>query len=755
MATTFPIRANTQPAVRDIDGLIAALRKTGKEAGMSEDEINNLTAATKKAGTEGAQNVNRISKEVGALQGAIGKVGTAMLTLFAVDRLKAFVKEVVNITAEFQRLEAVLTNTLGSKSEAQASLIQIQKLAATTPFSVREITENFVKLANRGVKPTMDELKKMGDVAATLGKPFEQVVEAILDISNSERWREIGLQSEKAGDKVRLTFRGVTQEVEGTVEGVAKAVTKFGEMNGVAGATDVIIKTIGGRMSNFEDTLNQVLTRIGNENSGLIKGFIDLAGAMLDVVNISLSDPIGEKALENAETYRTALKEAFDKFKAGEGSDAINAAIADNVKFTNEWRESVNELSTALSSLENYIKAGYQAEDFGRLTTQLELERRTLALLEEMTQEYIDRVRNATTASNELTKEQLAWLEKLKTAKFELSGQDEKMVAVYRQQNTEIEQQKKLVDELLGSLARINAAQEARDKANQLPDLSGAADGLEPEQTDQYKGPTAEELAAEKQNLELQTYNQAVALSNSLFEIKQNNYRRELDALRFRYEQEIFLAGDNEDAKAKIAQDFQKKQFEIQNRAAKLEQQQAIFSILVNQGPAIAKTLSGTPYPYSLPLILLVAAQFGLLLSNQRKMQPPRFAADGKYGIEGPGTTTSDSIPFMLSREESVVQAERSKRFKALLKPLIESDNFDWADARSIIDKQLPNAPAAAIIVGQTGSDSNELLHEMRATRKAIENKKETRFSFDEHGFGFWMGKQGEWTKYVKGRYRM
>ena len=30
MATTFPVRAETQPAVKDIDQLINALRKTGK-----------------------------------------------------------------------------------------------------------------------------------------------------------------------------------------------------------------------------------------------------------------------------------------------------------------------------------------------------------------------------------------------------------------------------------------------------------------------------------------------------------------------------------------------------------------------------------------------------------------------------------------------------------------------------------------------------------------------------------------------------
>jgi len=128
MSVTFPIRANTQPAVKDIDGLIAALRKTGKEAGMSEKEINDMVNAAKKAGTDGAAGVNKINKEVGSLTSSLRNVASGFATMIAVDKLIQIGQHVIHVRAEFEKLTAVLTNTLGSQSRAQDALRMIQRV---------------------------------------------------------------------------------------------------------------------------------------------------------------------------------------------------------------------------------------------------------------------------------------------------------------------------------------------------------------------------------------------------------------------------------------------------------------------------------------------------------------------------------------------------------------------------------------------------------------------------------------------------
>jgi phage tail tape-measure protein len=46
---------------------------------------------------------------------------------------------------------------------------ELQNLAASTPFSIDELTESYVKYVNRGIRPSMDEMTKMGDIAASQG----------------------------------------------------------------------------------------------------------------------------------------------------------------------------------------------------------------------------------------------------------------------------------------------------------------------------------------------------------------------------------------------------------------------------------------------------------------------------------------------------------------------------------------------------------------------------------------------------------
>src|SRR5690606_17010358 len=123
-----------------------------------------------------------------------------------------------------KKFEAVVTNTLGSKSAALVALGRINDFAKSTPCGVAELTNSFIKLANRGVEPTVKEMRAIADLSATLGKDFDQVIEAILDINNPERWKEIGVKAETAGDKVKLSLRDAKIEVDRDVRGAGDAV---------------------------------------------------------------------------------------------------------------------------------------------------------------------------------------------------------------------------------------------------------------------------------------------------------------------------------------------------------------------------------------------------------------------------------------------------------------------------------------------------------------------------------------------------
>jgi hypothetical protein len=245
----------------NLDATIDKLEKIG-----AVDSKNAKTFQTNNKATQSA--IDETSTKLGGFQKVLNNIGPVLAGAFAVQNIVSFGQKILETTAKFQKFEAVLTNTLGSKSEAQKALKAIADFAATTPFQVDEITDSFIKLANRGVKLTKSEMTSIGDVAASLGKDFGQVVEAIADVNNTERWNEIGIKATTVGNKVSLAFKGTTIEVDKTVAGVTSAIEQLGKLQGVAGTTAAISKTLTGQLSNLSDSFDQLLLSIGNRLQG-------------------------------------------------------------------------------------------------------------------------------------------------------------------------------------------------------------------------------------------------------------------------------------------------------------------------------------------------------------------------------------------------------------------------------------------------------------------------------------------------------
>lgn len=265
--------------------------------GNLEAKVKSATKGFDKLGKE----VDGVKKNIGkasgkggvGMAGAFAGLGPIIAGAFAVDQIIQFGKEVFDITARFQRFEAVLTNSLGSNSEAMRAMEMIQEFAANTPFSVDGLTDSFIKFANRGVVPTVNQLTNLGDLSSALGKDFDQLTEAILDVSNTERWNELGIKVKSAGDLMTGTFRGVTVEVARTEAGALQMAQAFGQMQGVAGGMEAISQTLGGQVSNLGDNFDALKLKIGNAFAGEGSGAINLVSKAVQFLT-DLVDPLVE-----------------------------------------------------------------------------------------------------------------------------------------------------------------------------------------------------------------------------------------------------------------------------------------------------------------------------------------------------------------------------------------------------------------------------------------------------------------------------
>jgi len=261
----------------EISADIKSLKKELEKAGLELKKFNNTTA---QASTDSVKNLNNIST-------AAKNLGGILAGAFAVSNILSFGKSVVNTTAEFQKLEAVLSNTLGSSSAAQLAMQSIVDFASKTPFSVNELTDSFVKLANQGFTPTVNEMRSLGDLASSTGKSFNQLAEAILDAQTGEfeRLKEFGIRASAEGDKVKFTFKGVTTEVQKTSEAMRGYILSLGNAEGVTGAMDKISKTLGGQLSNLGDNWTTLMKNIGDANDGILSKTVTILNDILSAWN--------------------------------------------------------------------------------------------------------------------------------------------------------------------------------------------------------------------------------------------------------------------------------------------------------------------------------------------------------------------------------------------------------------------------------------------------------------------------------------
>lgn len=308
-------------AKKDVKELEAAIETARQQMDVTELTVKQLTALQRdlinamKDSTKGSEEYNAAAQKLAEINPILAEVKEDMRGLgneaesqkgiwgqFKEDFTRAFSvvsvfeagaaiidfgKEVFEVTAKFEKYEAVLTNALGSQEEATKKMDDLQNLAASTPFSIDELTESYVKYVNRGIKPSMEEMTKMGDIAASQGKSFDQLTEAVLDATTGEfeRLKEFGIQAKKSGDEVQLSFKGTTETVKNTPQAINSALLKFGELNGVVGTMAITSKTLGGQWSNTQDSMDSLRRLIGTT-------FTPVFQALISVVNLSIASAI-------------------------------------------------------------------------------------------------------------------------------------------------------------------------------------------------------------------------------------------------------------------------------------------------------------------------------------------------------------------------------------------------------------------------------------------------------------------------------
>ena len=337
--------------------IVAQLKDFNKAMSELKSEVDGISKSVTKSNDESIASTKKMS-------GAFSEVGKTLASVFAVDQLISFGKSILATTVEFQKMEAVLTTSLGSNSAAKAAMDQIVNFASSTPFQVNELTDSFVKLANRGFVPTMEQMRQMGDVASSVGKSFDQLTEAILDAQTGEfeRLKEFGIKASAQGDVVQFTFKGITTEVAKSDKAIQEYILSLGNLDGVAGSMEAIAATTGGAISNLEDNITQLFKNIGDSSSGFINWFVkDLNNVISSLRNMG-------EIMELLNPFKTLAESSDD---AREYILRVNDSTDDTVRTVKDVASEFDNLSMSTlvagtsqtKFLNEMIRLGHSVED--------------------------------------------------------------------------------------------------------------------------------------------------------------------------------------------------------------------------------------------------------------------------------------------------------------------------------------------------------------------------------------------------------
>lgn len=320
---------------------------------------------------------------------------------------------------EYARFEATLRNATGSSEEAAKAMKMLQQLAKDTPASVSEWTESYIKLVNRGIKPTTDELTAMGDIAMSQGKDIDQFIEALLDAmtGENERLKEFGITASKNGKTTAYTFRGVTTEVQNTDMAIKNYILSLGKLQGVQGSMATQMNELAGLESNLGDQMESIYNKIGKKLEPAIKSFMGTLGKImgtisgyLDSTNEKFEDQIGK--VISLQTKLGPLLSRYDELKI-----KTNLSAAEQSELNSLIKEIARIVPSAVSEWNDYGEAisvnTEKAKEF------IETEKKRLAYINrgqiEETQSNIESYKKTVDIYTKLLKEGGKWKTDRKT----------------------------------------------------------------------------------------------------------------------------------------------------------------------------------------------------------------------------------------------------------------------------------------------------------------------------------------------------
>jgi hypothetical protein len=216
--------------------------------------------------------IDNTTKAFSSIKNSIFSVRTALLTIAS----SVVVKQIVDVTKEFEQLRTTLRFVTGSVEGGQRAFNQLKTLARQTQFSTAELSNAFVTLTNAGIEPTDELLKTFIDTASVTANSLDTLNDLTRLFAKGATGAGIGAQSlsQLAGKGIPV-FQILEKELGLTRTQINKfAEDADGSKEILSALERGLSQTFGGASAERAGDLGIVIKNLFED----FKGFADLIG---------------------------------------------------------------------------------------------------------------------------------------------------------------------------------------------------------------------------------------------------------------------------------------------------------------------------------------------------------------------------------------------------------------------------------------------------------------------------------------------
>jgi len=282
-------RDNLSKSDRDYDKKVAELNRNILQHKINIDKATSASYKLKGAHRD--------------IMNALGPLGNKLALVFSVTAISGYVKQMMNVRAEFELQNRALQALLQNKEQADALFERITALAVRSPYRVKELVTYTKQLAAYRVEQDKlyDTTKMLADVSSGLGVDMQRLILAYGQVkaANYLRGQELRQFSE-AGINILGELAQYFSELEGRAistgevfervskrmvafEDVAEVFKRITEEGGIFyNMQEIQAETLRGQISNLRDSIDIMFNDMGKANEGVLKNSVKMIRTIVE-----------------------------------------------------------------------------------------------------------------------------------------------------------------------------------------------------------------------------------------------------------------------------------------------------------------------------------------------------------------------------------------------------------------------------------------------------------------------------------------